>query len=250
MSARPGRKTTYADGAAHASPRATPHHSLRRDSALLFLLALVGAGIVHLLAYHVPVHVPFGLRWAATALYLLVHCPLIAPIGGVLALGGLAWLSTAREVGRLRQVSAHLAGLISARSAPPTTLDPVQPRSPRRLAVVVLALLVAQAAVFTVADALFPMHMTMVMDGTTMVMPAAAAAPLWMLHALVALGLGGLFWRCERRLAGLRAQVAAYLRVLFRSYAVRVLPVLARRFPPPLTQWYGVYLFARPPPAF
>lgn len=245
----------------HAARRALPvdHQAPRRallhDSALLFFLALVGAGLVHLLAYHMPLHVPLGLRWITTALYLLIHCPLALPIGVVLAVAVLVWLSTTREIGRLERVSTHLVYLVAARRAPRSAYPlasppdkPVQPRSPRRLAVVVLGLLVAQAAVFTVADALFPMHMTMVMGGASMVMPATPAMPLWLLHAFVAVGLAVLFWLCERRLTTLRAQVAAYLRILLHACAAHVL-VPSRRFHRPLGQWDGLHLFARPPPA-
>ena len=39
----------------------------------LLTTALLGAGLVHLLAYHLPAGVPFGPRWDRQALALLVH---------------------------------------------------------------------------------------------------------------------------------------------------------------------------------
>jgi hypothetical protein len=45
----------------------------------LLVTALAGAGLVHLLAYHIPLAVPFDARGAATALDLVIHCPHDSP---------------------------------------------------------------------------------------------------------------------------------------------------------------------------
>lgn len=159
--------------------------------AAVLVVALAGAGLVHLLAYHVPSGVPLGPQWVATALSLLAHCPLVGPLGVILSVALALALLGLRELRRLERLNGSLALVLAARPArrsraplpfPPDT--ETLPRSPWRLVLFVVVLLGVQVGALGIFDALWPMHMTvtmpMVMDGRlmTMAMPMAPLLPL------------------------------------------------------------------------
>ncbi len=210
--------------------------------------ALVGAGLVHLAAYHIPTGLPLDARWFAEALTLLAQCPLRGPLGLVAAVAVLAPLLAARELWRLRRREAALARLLAARNlAVPPGHDTV-PRSPRRLLIFVAALLGLQALWLGAAGLLYPMPAAMPRSGATMVIPSSCALSLGLMHLAVAAVLGLLLWRVERGLTCLRAAVATQLRLLRGGdacSAVRPRAPYAARLP---RSPQGHSLFARPPP--
>lgn len=215
----------------------------------LLATALVGAGLVHLFAYHIPFGVPLGPRWVGAALSLLAHCPLAGPLGLIVAVAVLALLLACRELLRLERLQSSLSGFIAARRLPPPAEEAL-PRSPGRLAAFALMLLGLQGALSALAGTICPMRptITMVMHGAPMTMPMAPALPLDPLHLLVALALALLLWRVERRLTRLRLTIARQIHLLTRDHIAERAPrpalVAARR---PLG-WHGAALFARPPP--
>ncbi len=214
----------------------------------LFLTALIGAGLVHLLAYHVPFDVPLGPRWLTAAGTLLAHCPLRGPLGLIAVVAVLAPILALQEVWRLERLNEALGRMLAARLLPIPDGRVAIPRSPWRLLFIIAALLGPQAALLGAAGLICPMRTTMVMNGAPMIMPLGAALPLGMLQLAVAALLGLLLWRVERRLTRLRATIARRLRLLLRagSGAAPRLPNLdAARLP---RRRYGHSLFARPPP--
>jgi hypothetical protein len=214
----------------------------------LFLTALVGAGLVHLLAYHVPFDAPLGPRWFAAAGTLLAHCPLRGPLGLIAVIVVLAPIFALQEVWRLERLNEALGRMLTARRLPIPDGRVTVPRSPWRLLVISATVLGPQAALLGAAGLICPMRTTMVMNGAPMVMPLGAALPLGVLQLAVAALLGLLLWRVERRLTRLRATAAQRLRLLLRaaSGAAPRLPNLdAARLP---RRRYGHSLFARPPP--
>jgi hypothetical protein len=191
----------------------------------LLLAALAGASLVHLAAYHLPFSVPLGPLWVAQALALLAHCPLIGPLGCVALGAALAIWRAAHELRRLEHLKTALARSLAARRGVvprPCTHD-LQPRSLRRLVFFISVLLGLQLLVLAVAMWLFPMHITMRMNGVLMAMPMAPTVPVLPLHLLIAGLLGLLLWRLERRLTGLRAEVH-HLSLLGRSGSAGRLP--------------------------
>ncbi len=230
--------------------------------AAVLVVALAGAGLVHLLAYHVPSGVPLGPQWVATALSLLAHCPLVGPLGLALSVALALALLGLRELRHLERLNGSLAQVLPARPvrrsrAPlPFPPDPEElPRSPWRLVLFVVVLLGVQVGALGIFDALWPMHMTMtipmVMDSKliTMAMPAAPLLPLGVLHAAVALLLGVLLWRMERGLTRLRALVAGHLRLLEQTRLAPALPLIRSVGADLLRDRHGPTLFARPPPS-
>ncbi len=229
--------------------------------AVVLVVALAGAGLVHLLAYHLPPGVPLDPGWMPAALSLLAHCPLVGPLGLALSIALALALLGLRELRRLERLNGSLARMLIARPArrsiaPPSPADvEAVPRSPWRLALFVAVLLGLQVSALGIIDALWPMRMTvtmpMVMDGRlmAMAMPMAPLLPLGALHAAVAVLLGLLLWRVERRLTRLRALVASHLRRLRQRHQgvvpPRPLPVGGRL----LRDRHGPSLFARPPPS-
>jgi len=214
----------------------------------LFLAALIGAGLVHLLAYHVPLNAPLGPRWFAAAGTLLAHCPLRGPLGLIAAIVVLAPILALQEVWRLERLNRALGRALAARRLPMPNGRVAVPRSPWRLLVIIAAVLGPQAALLGIADLICPMRTTMIMNGAPMVMPLGAALPLGVLQLVAAALLGLLLWRVERRLTRLRATAAQRLRLLLRagSDAPPRLPSLDATH---LPRWrYGPGLFARPPP--
>lgn len=211
-------------------------------------VALIGAGIVHLLAYHIPLDVPFGPRWVAAARALLAHCPVIWPLGAAAALVAfLAALLVLRELRGLQRLNQRLGRVLAARRFAAASGHDVMPRSPWRLAVFIVVVLSLQVILLGAVDALCPMHITMVMNGAPMNMPMVPALPLAPLHLFVAIVLGLLFWLVEHRLTRLRARAAALLRLLSRVADI-VAPANTSTAHLPHC-WYGHALFARPPPA-
>lgn len=219
-----------------------------RDLLGLSLAALIGAGIVHLLAYHAPFGVPLGPRWFAVAGTLLAHCPLRGPLGLIAIVAVLAPILALQEVWRLERLSRALGRMLAARRLPIPDGWAAVPRSPWRLLFIIAAVLGLQAALLWAAGLICPMRTTVVMNGAPMVMPLTAALPLGMLQLAVAALLGLLLWRVERRLTRLRATAACWLRLLLHACSTVVLELLsldAARLP---RQQYGSSLFARPPP--
>ncbi len=214
----------------------------------LFLAALIGAGLVHLLAYHVPFDVPLGPRWFAVAGTLLAHCPLRGPLGLIAVVAILAPILALQEVWRLERLNEALRrGLAARRLSVPDGRVAV-PRSPWRLLFIIAAVLGPQAALLGAAGLICPMRTTMVMNGAPMVMPLGTALPLGMLQLAVAALLGLLLWRVERRLTRLRVMAAQRLRLLLRASSSAT-PRLPRLDAARLPRWrYGPALFARPPP--
>lgn len=216
----------------------------------LLVAALAGAGLVHLLAYHLPSGEPFSNRWDAAAGALVARCPWSIPLGVVAVVALAVLVVVLREVRRLRRMDALLARCLAARqlAAPP---GEALPRSPWRLAGFVAAQFCAQVVLFNVIGALCPMPMSGMMAmhglGTPASTPLSHLLSLAPVHALVALLLGLLLWRVERRLTRLRASVAARLRLLVtRDGAGTASPIpFAERLP---SAWYALSLFARPPP--
>src|SRR2546429_3215279 len=80
--------------------------------------ALVGAGLVHLLAYHLPAGMLFGPRWDRQALALLVHCPLVGPLGLIAAIAVLAPLLACWELRRLERINTTAVRLLRVRRIP------------------------------------------------------------------------------------------------------------------------------------
>ncbi len=214
----------------------------------LLATALVGVGLVHLLAYHIPFGVPLGPRWVAAAVALLAHCPLAGPLGVIVAVAVLAPLLACRELLRLERLATSLTDLSAARRLPPPPSRETLPRSPRRLAVFALTLLGPQTALFALAGVICPMQGTMLMNGAPMTVPMTPALPLGPLHLVVALALALVLWRVERRLTRLRTQIAHRLELLALCPIVDRAPLPAPRAARLPLGWYGAALFARPPP--
>ena len=99
----------------------------------LLAAALVGAGLVHVLAYHLPAGMPFAPRWDRQALALLVHCPLVGPLGLIAAIAVLAPLLACWELRRLERLNATAVRLLRVRRIPLSPTRQALPRSPRRL---------------------------------------------------------------------------------------------------------------------
>src|SRR5579885_3023785 len=155
------------------------------NAAGVVCAGLAGAAVVHLLAYHLPLGLPPGSRWAATALTLLASCPLSGALGAVTAVAVAVVLLALRELRRLRRLDAALARLAATRTASPN-MEGAQPRSLARLAVLVVLLLGLQLALTGLVDAVCPMQAGMVMHGAYMSMAVPAALPLAPLHLIVA----------------------------------------------------------------
>jgi hypothetical protein len=215
---------------------------------------LSGAGLVHLLAYHVPLNVPPGERWLATTAALLAACPLRGPLGGITAIAVGAALVALWEMRCLQYLDTTLQQRLGeftprkARAALVSVGEAAAPRSPWRLAGLTGIVLALQWILLGGLDVLWPMRMHMVMHGVPMAMAMTPSLPLGPLHVLVAAGLGWLLWRVEHRLTCLRGRVAQNLRLLARlSGATAAHPPLDRHSHP-LRAWWGSVLFARPPP--
>src|ERR687884_1979297 len=97
----------------------------------LLAAALLGAGLVHLLAYHLPAGVPFGPRWDRQALSLLMHCPLVGPLGLIAAIAMLAPLLVCWELRNLERLNTTAVRLLQARRIPLPPTQQALPRSPR-----------------------------------------------------------------------------------------------------------------------
>jgi hypothetical protein len=217
------------------------------NAAGLLATALVGAGLVHLLAYHVPLGVPPGPRWIATALTLLAHCPLVGPLGLIAAIAVLAPLLACWELRRLEQINTIAVRLLRAHRLPLPPTHQALPRSPWRLLGLLALLLSLQVTLMGLAPWLDSMQTTMVMGGRLMAMASMPMLPLGLLHVVVAALLALLLWRVEHRLTQARAEVARRLRMLTAcgdQAAVPIGPRLTRL----RSGWDGLALFARPPP--
>ncbi len=214
----------------------------------LFLTALVGASIVHLLAYHVPRDVPLGPQWFVAAGTLLAQCPLRGPLGLSAVVAVLAPILASHEIWRLERLRGALGRALAARRLSIPDDDSAVPRSAGRLLFIIAAVLGPQAALLGAAGLLRPLHTAMVMNGAPMVMPLGAALPLGAVQVAVAALLGLLLWRVEHRLTQLHATVAHQRRLLLRAgsdVAPRLPDCDAARLP---HRPYGHNLCARPPP--
>lgn len=234
----------------HMLPRLLRGQSTRAvtgNAAGLLGTALVGAGLVHLLAYHVFVGVPFGPRWLAAVWTLLMQCPLVGPLGLIAVIVVLAPLLVFREMRLLEQLNRSIMCLLRERRATlPPTQQPV-PRSLRRLLGFFAIVLGFQTGLYSLAGWLDPMQRTMVMGGHLMTMASTPTLPLAPLHVVVAGLLALALWRVEYRLMRVRYEVALRLRVL----AAVAGPSALRAGAPtnrPTSVWTAPALFARPPP--
>jgi hypothetical protein len=217
------------------------------NAAGLLATALVGAGLVHLLAYHVPLGVPPGPRWIATALTLLAHCPLVGPLGLIAAIAVLAPLLACWELRRLERLNTIAVRLLRARRLPPPPTHQALPRSPWRLLGLFALLLSLQVPLVGLAPWLDPMQTTMVMGGRLMAMASTPILPLGPLHLVVAALLALILWRIEHRLREVRAEVARRLRML-TAYGNQAAVPIGPRLTRLRSGWDGLALFARPPP--
>lgn len=217
----------------------------------LVLAALVGAGIVHLLAHHVPLEATSAGRWMADAGALLGQCPLIFPLCGLGGGAVAAALLVVRETSRLRRLDDRLARLASTRPHPkPAVENAVSTRSPVRLGFFVVCLFALQIPVLLLLETAWtmPMSMTMPMRGALLATQGPGFLVFGVLHLLIATLIGLLLWRVERRLTCLRARVAYHLaRLTHAATAAATHPVACRSLRP-LSARYGPVLFARPPP--
>lgn len=215
----------------------------------LLVTALAGAGIVHLLAYHIPFAVPFDPRWAATALDLVIHCPLGSPLSAVATVALLTLLLARYELRRLDRLDAVLARCLTAGRVPVPAGHEIVPRSPCRLVLLTMVLLGLQVAALGIYDLCCPMHMTMVTNGAPMTMPMAPVLPLAPVHLVVASLLGLVLWRVERRLTRLRAQIAGRLTALIVAGSTEDAAARWRQVTLRPLAWSAPTLFARPPPS-
>jgi hypothetical protein len=217
------------------------------NAAGLLATALVGGGMVHLLAYHVPLGVPPGPGWIATALTLLAHCPLVGPLGLIATIAVLAPLLASWELRRLERLNTIATRLLRAHRLPLPPTHQALPRSPWRLLGLFALLLSLQVTLVGLAPWLDPMPTTMVMGGRLMAMAPTPMLPLGLLHLVVAALLALILWRVEHRLREVRAEVARRLRMLTacgNQAAVPIGPRLTRL----RSGWDGLAHFARPPP--
>jgi hypothetical protein len=219
------------------------------NAAGLLGAALVGAALVHLLAYHIPLGLPTAPHWSASFMSLLANCPLLGPLGAIAAIAVLAPLLLLREVVRLECLNRALERRLTTQRVAALRGETLAPRSPRRLAGFILALLLLQVALFSAAGLVCPMHVTMLMGGKLMAMSTATALPLAPLHLVVATLIGLLLWRVERRLTRLRDAVAQRLSLLTHEHVAYHPQIPASRDARLPLGWYGQPLFARPPPA-
>lgn len=218
------------------------------NAGVLCGVALVGAGSVHLLAYHALPGLLLGPQWGVMALALLMHCPLRGPLGLIAAMAVLAPMLALREVLRLERLSTVLDAARRARRAARVPACAVAPRSLGRLAGLVALVLGLQALLLHLFGLLCPMQATMVMGGVPMTMALAPALPLGPLQVVVAILCALALWRLECRLIRLRAEVARWMSLLRAGEAGRTPPLAAPRAARYLLGWYGFTLFARPPP--
>jgi hypothetical protein len=204
--------------------------------------------LVHLLAYHLPPGVPFGLRWDRQALALLVRCPLVGPLGLIAAIAVLAPLLACWELRRLERLNTTAVRLLRARRIPLPPSHQALPRSPWRLLGLFTLLLSLQATLLGLAGWLHPMQTTMMMGGRLMTMASTPVLPLGLLHLVVAALLAFILWRVEHRLIQVRAEVARRLRLLTAARSDQAAILIGPRLTRLWSGWDGPALFARPPP--
>jgi hypothetical protein len=215
----------------------------------LLVTALTGAGLVHVLAYHIPLAVPVDPRWAATALDLVIHCPHGRHLSGVAIVALLTLLLVRYELRRLDRLNAALVRCFTARRVPVPAGHEIVPRSPCRLVLLTIVLLGLQVVALGIYDLCYPMRMTMVTNGAPMAMPMAPVLPLAPVHLIVAALLGLVLWRVERRLTWLRAQIAGRLTALIVAGSTEDAAAGWQRVTLRPLAWSAPTLFARPPPS-
>jgi hypothetical protein len=176
---------------------------------------------------------------------LLTACPVR---GGLLLVMAFA-LATIMLVWReLRGLMGTRRALAAAVGTATLAVPEAPSRSGSRLLVLLGAILATQAGIYALAQHLWPMIGMMRMSGVLMRMPIDGALPLVPVQLAVATVLALIVWRLERRVARMRAVIAA-LQELLRS-------IPARRTRPRQTGtsigscWMqaGLLGFSRPPP--
>lgn len=214
----------------------------------LLATALLGAGLVHLLAYHIPLDTPFGPLWFGAAAAWLEACPLLVWIGVIAVFTVAISLIGVREFRRLSHLDSLLRQRFAqsyTRSGSPAAM--AAPRRVRRLTELVCIVVILQYLSVWIIETLAPMRMHMIMDGVPMTMAMTPTLPLIPVHIVVATLLGILLWRVEHRMLVLRARVAHRLRMLAGVTPEAIIPPILHRIPSSRA-WYGPVLFARPPP--
>jgi hypothetical protein len=214
----------------------------------LLAAALLGAGLVHLLAYHLPTGMPFAPRWDRQALALLVHCPLVGPLGLIAATAVVAPLLACWELRRLERLNTAAVRLLRVRRIPLPPTHEALPRSPRRLLGLFTLLWSLQVTLVGLAGWLDPMQTTMLMGGRLMTMASTPVLPLGPLHLVVAALLALILWRVEHRLTQVRAEVARCLRLLTAARGDQAAVPIGPRLTRLRSGWDGLARFARPPP--
>src|SRR5205823_1627448 len=106
--------------------------------------------------------------WDRQALALLVHCPLVGPLGLISAIDVLAPLLACWELRRLERLNTLAARLLRAHRIPLPPTHQALPRSPWRLLGLFALLLSLQLAMVGLAGRLDPMQTTMMMNGRLM----------------------------------------------------------------------------------
>jgi hypothetical protein len=191
---------------------------------------------------------PFAPRWDRQALALLVHCPLVGPLGLIAAIAVLAPLLACWELRRLERLNTAAVRLLRIRRIPLPPTHEALPRSPRRLLGLFALLLSLQVTLVGLAGWLDPMQTTMLMGGRLMTMVSTPVLPLGPLHLVVAALLALILWRVEHRLAQVRAEVARRLCLLTAARGDQAAVPIGPRLTRLRSGWDGLALFARPPP--
>ena len=213
-----------------------------------FVLAVVGAMLVHLIEYHLGLGAS-GDRLAAVQ-FMLTHCPIR---GGLLIVGlcaALTVLALLREL-RLLLGQRRRLTLLAERAGMAAPL-PV-PRTPlrlKRLIILFLTVLGGQVGLYALLAHVWPMIIAMRMHGVLMDMAVPGAAPLLPLHLAVATLLAAFAWGMERRFRVLHAVIGAVRRLLARlANAVRDVPLPACSPVARLSSYGAPGTLPRPPPA-
>jgi len=196
--------------------RVTVEQRLHRKTAPAALLGMVllGAMLVHLVEYHTGPSVTGMARRVG-------YVPLLASI---YALGGVgAWSVVAHyralcrrrqmvacEVARLRATQRAGGAHAAPRTRPVQTVDVALPRSPRRYLVLLLSVIVAQAAAYAALSALLPIHHLMLsthgLAMTTDPRPTLALPPV---QVAIAGLVSMVAWAIEQRVVRVHREVDA-----------------------------------------
>jgi hypothetical protein len=215
---------------------------------LLWVLAAMGAALVHLVEYHVGLGSSGGRLDSMR--FMLAHCPvrgglLVALIATVLTLFAV-WRELRSLLGQQRRLilEAHRLQLAASHGPAPTMPLPMI-----RFVALLASILAGQAGLYALTAHLWPMISLMRMHGAWMYMEAPGALPLLPLHLVVAVALAALAWRLERRFTVLRAAIAAVRRAVARALSALLRVPLPSW---PHVSWLHSYCvpaaLSRPPP--